>query len=295
MEQTRTQLALEEGKRLAGCVVGALIYSIGINMFVVPAGIYTGGLMGICQVLRTLLVERWHLLPGSFDIAGILYYAVNIPLLLAAWFAVDRRFIARTLLSVSCMTLFLSVIPRTNLLSGDTITSCMVGGVVAGSGTGILLWAGSTSGGLDVMSVMILQKKHNFSIGRIALMINLTLYTCCLFLFDVQTAIYSIVYSVIYAFALDRMHYQNINEEIIVITKEPVEELEKAVFATLHRGVTKITASGGYTGEPVNMLFIVVSKFEIHQLRALIRRYDPHAFVTIKEHTDVYGNFAKKI
>ena len=74
-----------------------------------------------------------------------------------------------------------------------------------------------------------------------------------------------------------------------------MEELEKAVFATLHRGVTKITASGGYTGEPVNMLFIVVSKFEIHQLRALIRRYDPHAFVTIKEHTDVYGNFAKKI
>ncbi len=290
-----TQLAFEEGKRLLASVGGAFLYALGINMFVVPAGIYTGGLMGICQIARTVLVDYLRILPASFDIAGVLYYMVNIPILVIAWFAVDRKFVIRTLLNVSFMTLFLSILPTVSLLGGDVITSCLVGGVIAGTGTGLTLWAGCTGGGMDVISTMISRRKKNFSIGKINLMINCTLYCACLFLFDVSTAIYSVVYSVLYSFALDKFHFQNINVEVIVITKIPIEALAKQIMQEMGRGITELSANGAYSGKPVNMLYIVISKFEIHQLRAIIRSHDPSAFVTIKEHTDVYGNYVKKI
>lgn len=291
----RSRFVLEESKRLAASVAGAFLYALGVNMFVVPSGLYSGGLMGLCQIVRTLLVDYAHIDTGGLDIAGILYYALNVPILIIAWFSIDRKFIVRTLINISFMTVFLSLIPIENLLGGDNITSCLVGGVIAGIGTGLTLWAGSCGGGMDVVSVMIIQKKSNFSIGRISLYVNVVLYLCCLILFDVQTAIYSIVYSVLYSFALDKLHLQNINVEVIIITKQQTKTLGDAIINELRRGVTKIQAEGEFTGEPESMLYVVISKFEIHQLKAIVKKHDPHAFVTIKEHADVYGNYLKKL
>ncbi len=283
-----------EFRRTGIALLGVAMYAVGVNLFVVPAGFFNGGLMGFCQLLRALLV-RIGLLTDSFDASGIFYYLFNIPILILAWVQVDKRFVLRTLFSVTVMTILLSIIPTRSLIGTDSITSCLVGGLVAGAGTGLLLRAGSTGGGLDVVGLMITHKHRDFSVGRVNMAVNIVLYALFLIFFDVQTALYSAIYSAVYSLALDRMHYQNINEEIIVLTKQPVEELKQEILNTVGRGVTTLDAHGGFTGEPVTMLFIVASKYETLQLRQLIYRHDPRAFVTVKEHTTVYGNFERHL
>lgn len=286
---------LEKTKRALAVVAGAFLYALGINMFVVPAGLYSGGIMGFCQVLRTLLSGYLEPVLGSFDFAGVLYYLINVPLMIIAWIVLDRRFVLRTVMCVTLMSLFLSFIPAYNLLGTDVITGCLVGGVISGIGTGITLWAGCCGGGMDVVGMMALRRGSNVSVGRTNLLVNVALYLCCLLLFDAKTSIYSIVYAVVYSAALDRMHYQNIDEEIIIITKKPSEEVSREIMDEMGRGVTRLNAHGEFTGERENVLYIIISKYETQKLLSIVRKHDPAAFITVKEHTSVYGNYLKKL
>ena len=284
-----------ESKRVLGSILGAFLYALGVNMFVVPADIYTGGLMGVSQILRTLLVDFINLPLGGFDVAGILFYAFNIPIMVLAWTRIDRNFVIKTLINVTFITLFLSVIPTINLLEDDILTSCIVGGLIAGAGTGITLRMGCTGGGLDVVSIMITQKKKNASVGKLNLTVNALIYLSCVLIFDVRIAIYSLVYSALYSIALDKIYAQGINVEAIVITKVPTEDLEQVIMTTMHRGITHLFGKGAYTGDDVNVLYIMLSKYEVHQLRRIIKKYDPRAFIAIEANADIYGNYRKKI
>lgn len=284
-----------EGKRVLGSIFGAFLYAIGVNMFVVPAGIYSGGIMGISQIIRTLLVDFVHLPHGDFDIAGIIYYAFNLPIMMLAWKRIDRGFVIKTLITITFITIFLSVIPTINLLEGDMLTSCIVGGLICGAGAGITLRMGGTGGGLDVVSVIITQKKKNASVGQLNLAVNTILYLSCILIFDVRIAIYSLVYSALNTIALDKMYSQGINVEVIVITKCKTDELEQEIMTVMHRGITHLVGKGAYTGEDVSVLYIMLSKYDVHQLRTIIKKYDPRAFIAIESHADIYGNYRKKI
>lgn len=283
-----------EGRRTLGSVLGALVYAVGINLFVVPAGLYTGGLMGICQVIRTILTQQFGMDFAGFDIAGIIYYVINIPIFIIAFTRMGKRFFFKTLVSVTSMTIFLSVIPVFTVME-DAMASCMVGGILAGAGVGIVLRMGSSSGGMDVVGVILTKWKKNFSVGMVNLMMNLVLYTVCLFLFDVEIVVYSIIYSAVHSLAMDKLHTQNINVEVSVITKADTAELERAVLKELDRGVTKWTSMGVYTSEQSQILYILLSKYEVHRLKATIHKYDPNAFMVVNEGVSVVGNFQKKL
>ena len=106
----------------AGIVGAGLLYSLGINLFVVPTGLYTGGIMGFAQLLRTLFLHLTGL-ELKIDIAGIINYAINLPILCIAWKQLDHRVVFKTLLSVTSTTVFLSLIPRTGILHGDQLAA----------------------------------------------------------------------------------------------------------------------------------------------------------------------------
>lgn len=293
--QIEKPLTDREPIRVAGLMLGAAIYAIGINFFVVPAGLYTGGVMGICQVIRTLLTQYLHLNFGKLDIAGILYYFVNIPILLIAWRKIDRRFVLKTLVTVSSVTLFLSIIPVTDVLEDEQLTKCLIGGLCTGIGCGIVLFMGGTSGGMDVVGIIMMKKGSHISVGRANLVSNMILYTACAILFQLPTALYSIIFAMISAFTVDKFHSQNINVEVTIITKINSHDMEQSILSDLHRGVTKLQGEGEYTEEPVTMLYVVVSKYEISHLRRIINRHDPHAFVVAKNNAIIYGNYLKKL
>ena len=296
MQESLHKLAVSRSDvfRCAGIVAGALLYSLGLNLFVVPAGLYTGGIMGFAQLLRTLIVHLTGL-EMKFDIAGVINYAINLPILCIAWRRVDPRAVFKTLLSVTSTTIFLSLVPRMDILGGDKLAECLIGGMLCGCGIGVTLWMGGTSGGMDVIGMMLLKKGSHTSIGHVNLIWNLALYAICAAAFNLSTAIYSILFSFVSTTAMDKLHMQNINVEVTVVTKILSPEMEREILVDLHRGITRYEGIGEYTGQPVHIFYILVNKYEIGQLRAIVLKHDPHAFIVAKDGAVVYGNYKKKL
>lgn len=285
---------MEEGKRSLIGILGAFLYAMGVNLFVVPSGLYNGGLMGICQVIRTLLAELFHLNFGSFDIAGIIYYIMNVPIFIVAFRKIGRKFFAKTLITVTASTVFMSFIPVGAVVE-DVMASSVVGGIISGAGVGIMLRMGASGGGMDVVGVLLTKWKRDFSVGKVSLVVNMALYGTCLFLFDVDVVLYSVIYAAVYSVAMDRMHTQNINVEVNVVTKADTTTLEKEVFNAMGRGITKWSALGAYTYDRSHVLYILLSKYEVNQLKSIIHKHDPNAFIVVNEGVTVDGNYLKKL
>ncbi len=286
-----------EGKRLAIALVGAAVYAAGVNLFIVPVGLYSGGLMGTAQVIRTLLVNYLHLPFGNFDIAGLIYYAVNVPILLLAMKNIGKQFLAKTLICVTAVTVFLSVIPipKQPILPDDVLACSVIGGIICGVGMGTALRMGGSLGGTDIIGMLLIRWKKDMSVGRLNLFVNGVLYGVCLFLFDVSTVIYSLIYAAVSSFSVDREHSQNINVQVQIITKKDNREMEEEIFRELNRGITRLDSTGAYTNEKSNILFILISKYEVAQLRAIVLRHDPQAFIVMNEGVTVVGHYIKKL
>ncbi len=281
-------------QRVLLLLIGTIVYSLGINLFIVPANLYSGGILGLCQLVRTFLEEIGFNF-GTIDIAPIFYYLINIPIVAFAWVKLNRWFVIRTLLCLSVSTVLMAFIPTVQLLDGNVLANCLVGGVIAGIGIALILRGGASLGGVDVVSLMLLRKHPQIKIGQMGLVVNLLVYGICIFKFNVAIAIYSMVHAVVYSIATDNYYTQNIDVEATLITKKPVEEIEQAIFKELNRGVTQLHGTGGYTGEAANVLFIVLSQYEVEHLRSIVKEYDPNAFLVIKDHVKIFGNYAKKL
>lgn len=286
-----------EGKRLGIALGGALIYSAGVNLFIVPAGLYSGGMMGAAQVIRTLLVNYLHLPLHNFDIAGLIYYAVNIPVMLLAMKDIGKQFFAKTVICVTATTVFLSVIPVPSapLLPNDILASSVIGAIACGIGMGVALRNGGSLGGMDIVGMLLIKWKQNISVGKVNLIANAVLYGICLFLFDVSTVIYSLIYAAVSSASVDRVHSQNINVQVQIITKKDDRKLEEEIFRELNRGITRLDSTGAYTNEKSNMLFILISKYEVARLKQIVLKYDPQAFIVMNEGVTVVGHYLKKL
>jgi uncharacterized membrane-anchored protein YitT (DUF2179 family) len=274
-------------------IVLEFIYAIGMNMFIVPVGIYAGGLMGICQLIRTLLVEYLGI-AVNFDSAGLLYYVFNIPIFLYAWKRMRRRTLVKTIIAVTFSTLFLAIVPVKPLLPDDMLGSVIVGSLITGSVLGLVLRCGSSSGGLDIIGLMMAMGKRETGVGQLYIIVNAVQFVAYAMLFDLRVVIYSMISTFLSSFALDHFHFQNINVEVKIITKRK-DELADAILRGLHRGVTEWASVGAYTDEPSEVLYVIISKYEITRLRNIIAHCDPNAFVVIGDKVHVYGNFLKRL
>jgi len=295
--EKRIRLDNREIYRTCGALLGALLYALGINLFIVPIGIYSSGLMGVCQVIRTVLVEYVGLNLGGFDFAGLIYYIINVPLFFLAWKTMGRLFFFKTMLCIAAMTLFLSLIPipAVPFVGGDRLTSCLIGGIVSGSGVGVTLMMGASTGGVDIIGLYLIKKSRGRGVGRVSLTINAVLYAVCFLLFDAATALYSIIVAVVDSFTIDKIHSQNINVEVKVVSKKDMRPFEEEVMHELGRGITKWASRGAYTNQEQTVLYIILSKYEVPQLMAMAQRHDPQAFIIISEDVRVAGNFDKKL
>lgn len=297
MEHMPKDVMKEQGKRMVLAVCGAAIYAFGVNLFVVPAALYSGGLMGASQVIRTLLVRFFDLSLEGFDIAGLIYYAVNIPILILAMKNISKQFFIKTIICVTMQTVFLSLIPipAQPLLPNDVLASSVIGGLICGYGMGLALRMGGSLGGTDIIGMLLIKWKKDISVGRVSLAVNAVLYTVCLFLFDVSTVIYSLIYAAVSSLAVDHGHSQNINVQVQIITKRDNRELEQEIFQKMNRGITRLDSTGAYTNEKSNILFILISKYEVAQLRQIVLKYDPQAFIVMNEGVTVVGHYLKKL
>lgn len=280
--------------RLVLAVLGTFINCFGMNYFIVPMSLYGGGVTGVCQLIRTML-ERVVTLPAGVDFAGILYLIFNIPILILAWRTLGRGIAVRTIICTLSSSLFLSILtaPATPIVE-ERIASCLVGGILCGFGLGLTLTCGSSSGGLDIVGLWLSKRGSRFTVGRFSLGFNAVLYALCAILFDVQTALYSVIYNVFCSLFVDRIHQQNISVQMLIFTHEESHELEKNIMERIGRGVTYWDGVGAYTDKPVRVLCVCVSKFEEDDLRSIVREIDPHAFLVVQEGVRVGGNFPRR-
>lgn len=274
---------------------GSLMFAIGTNLIIIPLGLYNGGFMGIAQLIRTMAVEFLHLpVPGNFDLTGVIYWALNIPLFYMGLRIMGRDFALKTLITVTVQSLFLVLIPipETPIID-DTLTACIIGGLIAGTGVGLVLRGRSSGGGQDIIGICCSKKYPNISVGKINILTNLFVYVICLFLFNIEIVIYSFIYSTVLSMAIDRVHIQNINMSVMIFTKKL--GISKAIMEQMGRGVTNWDGAGAYTNETSYILLVMISKYEVTQIKQLVRSIDPNAFMIFTEGCSVDGNFEKRL
>lgn len=275
-------------------ILGDIIFAVGINQIITPLNLYNGGFTGIAQIIRVVLIDYLNVpeIPGV-DYLGIIYFLINVPLFYMALKIIGKEFCISSFIAIALTSVCMSAIPvATEPIFDNVLAACLVGGVVVGTGAGIVLRAGSSGGGQDVIGVCISKLKPNFSVGKISIAINIGVYVICLFMFNIETVIYSFIYSTIIAMAIDRVHTQNINIRALIFTKK--EGISNLIMNELHRGVTRWDGEGAYTNENTYVLCVMLSKYEQARLLEMVNRIDQQAFVLIDEGVKVYGNFDKR-
>ena len=286
----------QEINKIIIAVTGTFLYACGINFFISPIKLNAGGIMGYCQLIRTLLTDYVGLDLGRLDLAGIIYYIVNIPIFVLAYKRIGKRFFAKTVLCVTTLSFFTSVLPIPAVpVLDDKLACCLIGGIMNGIGTGLTLRMGASSGGMDVVGLMLIQWRHDLSVGKVSLLVNAVLYALCLLMFSVPVVIYSLIFAAAASVAVDRTHSQNINVEVLIITRKDCNELEQEVFSELGRGITKWQSQGAYTDEQSEILYILCSKYEVNRLKQIVKSYDKDAFIIVNEGVSVDGHFLKKL
>ena len=273
-------------------IAGAFIYAAGMNWFVIPFGLYSGGVLGIAQIIALFLGRFVDL--GAVNLNGIIYLVVNIPLLVLAWRSIGGNFFVKTLLGAGAISLFMSFLPvPADPILDERLASVLVGGIVSGFGIGIILFSGGSGGGLDIIGVWASRKYKNASVGKISLMINGAIYLALVFLADLEAVLYSLIYMVFFTIMLDRVHYQNINLRLMVFTKK--DGVDQKIMRQTGRGVTEWRGIGAYSGEDTRVLVSCINKYEVGEIMEIIRGVDPDAFVIADEGVSVSGNFEKRI
>ncbi len=291
------QHAMKSGwGRLSMAVLGALIYGIGINLFVAPLGVFTGGLMGLCQLLRSLILMMLGIPSLNFELAGVILYAFNVPLLILAYRSMGKVFFRNTLICSTAYAVFASIVPVPAVpIVDDMLTGCLLGGVISGVGSGLALTSGCCGGGLDLLGLYLAKRGAKVTIGRFNLGFNIVLFAMCGMLFDLSTLIYSVLNTIFNAIAIDRAHRQSVTVQVLIFTKKDGDEVDRFIMENLHRGITRWEGKGVYTGEPTHILCVCMNKYEIDDLREALVRIDPKAFFIVQEGVHVSTNFERRL
>lgn len=275
-------------------IAGNLIYAAGNNLAIVPLNLYSGGFTGIAQLIRTLLLDVLHIgqIPG-IDYLGILYFLINAPFFIYAYKVMGKKFCITTLISIGMASACLALIPVPKVpIIEDKMLAAMAGGICSGTGAGMVLRAGSSQGGQDLLGVCLAKTHPNFKVGTIGIIISCAIYAFCLFMYDIPTVLYSVIFAVATGICVNKVHIQNIKMEVMIFTKK--EGVAEAILKEMRRGVTRWEGEGAYTSEDSHVLVTVVSKYELSRLEEVIDEIDPQAFVIVNENTRVIGNFEKR-
>ena len=276
-------------------LIGTVAYCLGINLFIVPANLYNGGVMGIAQLLRTFFIQSLKLnIPASADLSGIIFFILNIPIMIIAYKDISRSFFVKTIVAVVVQTILLSAIPiPSEAIVSDITAASVTGAILCGFGTGITLLAGGSCGGTDTLGIFFAKRYRTLTVGKLSLYINVFIYLICSILFDFEIAIFSVFVSIVGNTVVDRLHAQNIMVTAMIFTHN--HNLKNQIMSSLNRGTTYWNGYGGYTDKETDILVTAVSKYEIHTLRKIVRENDSKAFIIINQNISVLGNFEKRL
>lgn len=268
---------------------GCAMFAAGFNIFILPLGLYSSGAVGLAQLAARAAAGVLPEQAGHVNLYGILFLLINIPIIIMARIRLGRRFLTRTVMGTVMLAVFSTCIPSPDhQIVSDTAVALVMGGVISGAGIGIVLTNGASCGGIEAAGLLLMKRFPRLTVGRLSLLFNCALFAVYILLFDTDTVICSFVYMVFYEIALDRLHYQDINVRLMIITD--ISGVDRMIMEKTGRGVTKWDGTGAYTGSGKDILVTVVNKQEAGMITDMVREMDPDSFTIIDEHVTVFGN-----
>ncbi|WP_191272635.1 YitT family protein [Neobacillus kokaensis] len=275
-----------EIKKFSIVIAGAFLTALGMNLFLIPANVYSSGFTGIAQLLSKVLTDYT---PIHISI-GFLLLLLNIPVAILGWKKVGKSFTIYSFISVVLSSLFLEIIPVKEM-SHDILLNAVFGGVIIAIGVGFTLKWGASTGGLDIIA-MVLSRMKDRPIGPYMLALNSVIILTAGFLYGWEKALYTLVFLYTSTRVIDTIHTRHSKLTAFIITKK-ADEMKKAIHAKLVRGITMIPGKGAFSNETRDIMMIVITRYELFDLERVIKEVDPNAFTNIIQTTGVYGFFRR--
>jgi uncharacterized membrane-anchored protein YitT (DUF2179 family) len=267
-------------------VVGTALYAFGLQYFIIPNLLMEGGVTGVAILLN----YAFHL---PVYLTSLL---INLPLFLLGWRQLGKDAMIYTFVGTLLLSLFLWI-AETLVKNGwltpfttekDFILVVLYAGVTLGTGLGLVFRAGGTTGGVDIVA-RIVYRLRGWSMGQIILTLDVLILGISLLIIPKEKVLYTLVSVFIATKIIDFIQEGAYAAKAFTIMCHTPDKLAQDIARELERGATLMPARGGYSGDHVTVVYCVVSRFEIHKLKSLVRLHDPRAFIVISDVHDVLG------
>lgn len=264
-------------------MIGAAVIAIGFNVFLLPNQVASGGVSGISTILHGLF--GWN--------PGIIQYAFNIPLFIAGIIFLGKKFGIKSFIGTITLP---SVVLLTNSWepwTNNPLLGALFGGIVVGLGIGLVFKGNASTGGTDLLA-QIITKFTGLSLGTSVLLIDGIIAISAAIVFDLEKGLYALIGLYVTTKTIDIIQLGFSQSKMVYIITVKQDEIREAIYAEIDRGVTKLPAIGGYTGEERPVLMVVVYQTEFTKLKQLIKSVDPSAFVIVSDAYEVLGEGFKR-
>jgi len=267
-------------------VIGSALVGIGLSVFTVPNDIAPGGVSGLATALAFVSPIR----------VSIWTVMLNVPLLLGAWRMLGRRSLVYTLLCTGLLSLFIELSdtllpPYTN----NALLAAIYGGGIMGLGVGILFLRNISTGGTDLLALMLKKVFPNVNNGTLLLGVDTAVVLLAVVIFrDIDVALYSIVAIMASSRVIDLLAEGVDYAKVIYVVTDRGEAVAEALNTHTSRGSTVIPAYGGYTGDGKQVIFTVTRRTVLTQTLRVIKQADPKAFTFVTDSTEVHGEGFKE-
>jgi len=261
-----------------GLIMGSLIVVVGFNLFLIPHEVLSSGLSGISMILGMITPVN----------TGLANFILNLPLLIIGYKQLGKKFITNSIFSVIIISLGLYFVP-VHAIATDTILSSIFGGALTGLGVGIVFRCSGSTGGFDIIGIII-SRKRDFPIGFLLSTMNAIVIVISGFLFDWDSALNTLVSIYVTGKVVDAIYTDHVKLTLMIITGKG-QEMRQHLLNNLYRGLTIMDGVGGYSNDKRNVLMTVISRYELNEVKNLIKEVDPHAFVNITQTIEVMGLF----
>ncbi|WP_309863823.1 YitT family protein [Desmospora profundinema] len=261
-------------------IVSSALIGFAFNMMLLPHKVLSGGVSGIAMILG--LVTPLN--------TGVIIFLLNVPILILGYLKLGNRFIIYSLLSIAVTAVSMQFIPL-EAISNDPIMSAIFGGVIVGIATGLIFRSGGSTGGFDIIG-MVLTLKKELPLGALIFALNAVVVFISGFVFDWDLALYTMASIYVTGKVIDAIHTRHVKLTLMIITQKG-DAVKKKLLSNLVRGITVLDGEGAYTQEKRQVLLTVISRYELPDVKRWVASADPQAFVNITQTVDVMGYFRR--
>lgn len=258
--------------------LGVVLVAIGLEQFLVPNNIIDGGIVGV-SIISSYLTN----LP-----LGLFIFFLNLPFLYFGYKHLGKDFLFSSLFSIALLSVAVTIFHHFPKVTDDPLLSCIFGGIIIGIGLGIIFRNNGSLDGTEIVA-MAVSKKISFSVGEIIMFFNIFILGGAGLVFGWDRAMYSLIAYFIIFKTIDIVLEGLDESKSIIIVSNYYEEIANSIMSRLERGVTFIDGEGGYSREPKKIIFCVITRLELTELKHLVSEIDPYAFIAIENVHEVSG------